>query len=284
MRHGFFLIDKPAGLSSAAVVARVKRQIGGLKTGHAGTLDPMATGLLVVMFGACTRLASKAEASQKEYRGKILFGRTTDSDDVTGATLTTSDALPNFADVQRGASSFVGKIMQAPPRISAVKIDGERSYRLARAGEDVAPAAREVEVKEFLVEPESESEVRYVVKCSKGTYIRSLARDLGAMLGCGGCLSTIRRTQNGNFSIESAIALENASLATARNWWELLPNTPRVAISEELRKRLFHGDPRAPGEVATNSGPLVIYTDSSGVPISFVELINGAWERGPVFD
>jgi tRNA pseudouridine55 synthase len=284
MKHGFFLIDKPAGLSSAAVVAKVKRAIGGLKTGHAGTLDPMATGLLVVLFGSCTRLASKAEASEKEYQGKILFGRTTDSDDVTGATLTVSEMLPSFEDVRGAVSSFTGKIMQAPPRISAVKIDGERSYKLARSGEDVAPQPREVEVKEFLVEEESEWEVRYRVRCSKGTYIRSLARDLGEKLGCGGCLSTIRRTRNGMFSVDSAISIEAVTLASARDWWDLLPNTPQVMIAEDVRRRLDHGDPAAPKLVGMDGEGLVIYKGPDGMPAGFVELANGTWERGPIFD
>lgn len=284
MKHGFFLIDKPAGLSSAAVVAKVKRALGGLKTGHAGTLDPMATGLLVVLFGSCTRLASKAEASEKEYQGKILFGRTTNSDDVTGETLSTSQNLPSLENVRLATKRFIGRIQQAPPRISAVKIDGERSYRRARAGEEVSPAPREVEVKEFEIEAESLAEVRYRVRCSKGTYIRSLARDLGEVLGCGGCLSAIRRTRNGEFSVDSAIPLEQVGISHARQWWELLPNAPQVVVTDEILRRLEHGDPAAPGLIGLSGESPVIYKNSRGLMVGFVESIDGRWQRGPIFD
>ena len=283
MKHGYFLIDKPVGLSSAAVVAKVKRAIGRLKTGHAGTLDPMATGLLVVVFGSCTKLMNRVQASEKEYQGRILFGRVTDSDDVTGATISESSNVPEFPVIVRAAESFVGRIMQAPPRISAVKIGGERSYELARAGEDVAPQPREVTVNEFKLEPYSLTEVRYRVRCSKGTYIRSLARDLGAALGCGGCLSEIRRTANGCFSVNDAVTLEGVSLNVAKSWWTLFPGAKTVEISPQLLRRLVNGDTTAPREVAAGETTgVVLYRSESSQPIGFVELLAGEWQRGPL--
>ncbi len=283
MRHGFFLVDKPAGISSANVVARVKRLLSGAKVGHAGTLDPMATGLLVVLFGSCTRLADRVQAGEKGYEGVIRFGTVTNSDDITGDVIATSTTPPDFQTILTKSRGLIGVIEQIPPKISAVKVDGKRSYRLARSGVEVALEPRKVEVKELDLHRLNDFEVTYRVRCSKGTYVRSLARDLGEMVGCGGCLSSIRRTRSGLFSVGDAVTLDKITSADAHAWHELFPNTPFQLISAEILSRLEHGDPRAAAEVQAKEGDLILYGTEPGMPLGYVEKQSDQWIRGPLF-
>jgi tRNA pseudouridine55 synthase len=213
--RGILLVDKPGGMTSHDVVARARRALDTRKIGHAGTLDPMATGLLVLGVGPATRLLTFVVGLDKTYEATIRLGVTTDSDDADGAETAraTSDAVARVreGDITAGVAALTGPIDQVPSRVSAIKVGGKRAYALARAGEEVELAARSVTVSRFEVReirriPEGGIiDVDVVVDCSSGTYIRALARDLGASLGVGGHLTALRRTRIGPFSVADAV-------------------------------------------------------------------------------
>ena len=242
MKDGILLIDKPAGLTSAQAIAAVRRRLKLEKIGHAGTLDPMATGLLVVLVNSATRLASYAEAGDKVYSGIFRFGLATDSDDITGNVLERSEKLPAFAQVRAAADSFLGTSAQVPPRVSAIKVDGERAYRRVRRGETVALKSRMVTVRRLELEELAPGRVWFNLHCSKGTYVRSLARDLGEKVGCPACLASLRREASLPFSVKEAAGIEAISLDHLRDWRELFPKMPRLLLDEQEKLRWQHGD------------------------------------------
>jgi tRNA pseudouridine55 synthase len=212
-RPGLLVVDKPAGLTSHAVVGRVRRLLGTRRVGHAGTLDPMATGVLVLGVGRGTRLLHYVVGADKEYEATVRLGASTTTDDAEGETVRTVDTTAvQERDVTSAVAAFVGEIDQVPSAVSAIKVDGRRAYARVRAGEDVALAARRVTVSRFDI-----LDVRRVgglldvdvwVACSSGTYVRALARDLGATLGVGGHLTALRRTRVGPFTLGEALALD----------------------------------------------------------------------------
>lgn len=246
---GLLCLDKPAGMSSAHAVARIKRLFPHLKVGHAGTLDPQATGLLVVLLGRATKLASYAEGGEKEYAIEILLGTTTSTDDVWGETIQTLPVSVTEAEVRSHLSSFLGSIEQVPPAVSAIKLDGERAYTRVRRGESVCIAPRRVNV--YAIEDVRWDcpRVRMLVRCSKGTYMRSLARDLGRLLGCGGCISAIRRTASSPFSLSDAVPLEEVSFDKVIEWDRLFPHAPRWMLNSRQVARLRHGDEKLAQEI-----------------------------------
>ncbi|WP_374313168.1 tRNA pseudouridine(55) synthase TruB [Microbacterium sp.] len=207
---GILLVDKPGGVTSHDVVARARRALGTRKIGHAGTLDPMATGLLVLGVEGATRLLTFIVGLDKTYEATIRLGASTDTDDADGQTVTQTDASSlAWAAIRSAVAPLTGRISQVPSTYSAIKVDGRRAYDLARAGQEVELAAREVTVSRFDVVAERRTggfvDLDVVVECSSGTYIRSLARDLGAALGIGGHLTALRRTRIGPFSTVDAV-------------------------------------------------------------------------------
>ncbi|MGI6878662.1 tRNA pseudouridine(55) synthase TruB [Microbacterium sp. gxy059] len=219
---GILLVDKPQGITSHDVVARSRRARGTRKIGHAGTLDPMATGLLVVGVEQATRLLTFLVGLDKTYRAVIRLGETTSTDDADGESTGRPGAEgADEAAIRAGVARLTGAISQVPSAVSAIKVDGRRAYDRVRAGEEVELAARDVVVSRFdvlEVRPQGDLvDVDVVVDCSSGTYIRALARDLGQTLGCGGHLTALRRTRVGPFGVEGAWdvdALAEAELAT----------------------------------------------------------------------
>jgi tRNA pseudouridine55 synthase len=243
---GIFLVDKPQGLSSAQVVARVKglfdiRPRKSFRVGHAGTLDPNATGLLVVLVGAATRFAQFAEAGEKQYEIEILLGRRTSTDDIWGDTTSENLVQPTQSQVHQALQSFVGAISQTPPQISAIKVDGERAYRRARQGETVSLDAREVSVYSIDQVTVELPYIRASVRCSKGTYMRSLARDVGELLGCGGCLSAIRRTQSSPFTVALARPLELLTVGDLLPWAKLFPQAQDLTLDDSHAEAIAQG-------------------------------------------
>jgi tRNA pseudouridine55 synthase len=242
MKNGILLIDKPARMSSAGVVARVKRILGAARVGHAGTLDPDATGLLILLINGATRVASYAADGFKVYSGEMRLGVRTSTDDISGEVLETSEAIPSWESVLTSVARHTGRIKQVPPNVSAIKLDGKRAYRMHRSGEDFELAAREVTVRGFEVVPSDEPAVfRYVVECGPGTYIRSLARDIGDELGCGGTVLSIRREVSGYFGVKDAVSPDDVSWDRLRDWSELIPTVPRLSLPEEVVKLLHNG-------------------------------------------
>ena len=206
---GILLIDKPAGMTSHDVVWRVRKLYGTKKVGHTGTLDPMATGVLVVLLGRAAKACEYVSHDEKVYEATLRLGLTTDTEDVTGTVLTVSDKLPSPAEVEAALPAFRGEIRQVPPMYSALKVNGRKLCDVARAGETVEREARPVTVKSLQCEPtSSETDYRMTVRVSGGTYIRTLCADIGGTLGCGGVMATLRRTEAGGFPISDCVTLE----------------------------------------------------------------------------
>ena len=201
---GILLIDKSEDWTSHDVVAKLRRLLGERRIGHAGTLDPMATGLLTIFVGRATRAVSFAEAQEKTYIARLRLGITTDTQDITGRVLTTAAADMSAVDLEAVLSRFLGEIQQVPPMYSAIKVDGQRLYKLARQGVEVERKARPVKIHRIAVLGQTEGNFELEIVCSKGTYIRTLCHDIGAALGCGGTMSALRRTKVGAFSVADA--------------------------------------------------------------------------------
>ena len=215
--EGLLLVDKPTGPTSHDIVALARRITGQRRIGHAGTLDPMASGLLPLVLGRATRLVRFLPRSPKLYEGKILLGVTTETDDMTGAVLARHGGeLPSPSAVREAAGRLVGRIAQVPHAVSARRVGGERLYRLARSGRAVAapPATIEVFRLEFAPGPTAD-EWTLVAEVSSGTYVRALARDLGASLGCGAALAGLRRLAIGPMTLEGAVRLDDAMAAAS---------------------------------------------------------------------
>ncbi len=250
---GILNIDKPQGWTSHDVVAWIRRVLKVKRVGHAGTLDPLATGVLLVCVGQATRVSEYLMASDKTYRAHIQLGTITDTYDTEGQVI---ESRPVPLGVDRGAiwvalGRFVGDIMQAPPAYSAIKQDGVPLHRRARRGEDVKPAARPVHIHSVQLVDYTAPCLTVDVTCDPGTYIRSLAHDLGQVLGCGAALSGLRRTRSGRFRVEDAISPEGVADAyragdLARYLHPMdaaLSQLTRVAVSEDEAKRLRNGQP-----------------------------------------
>ncbi len=208
---GILLIDKPAGKTSHDVVWKVRKLFNTKKVGHTGTLDPMATGVLVVLLGRAAKACEYVSHDEKVYEATLRLGLTTDTEDVTGTVLTQApnDFLPTAADVEMVLPHFRGEILQTPPMYSALKVDGRKLCDLARAGEIVERKARPVTIKELSLAPtESSTDHALTVRCSGGTYIRTLCADIGAALGCGGVMASLRRIEAGGFPIRDCVTLD----------------------------------------------------------------------------
>jgi tRNA pseudouridine55 synthase len=208
---GALLVDKPAGPTSHDVVNEIRRQFGIKKVGHAGTLDPNATGLLIILLGRGTKLSEKLMSSDKVYEGSIKFGEETDSYDADGELVASLPVMPmTLEELNEAADSFVGDIMQEPPMVSAVKQGGVPLYKLARKGIEVERKARLIHVYTYRFLRYEEPIGWFRVACTKGTYVRSLAHDLGQKLGCGAHLETLRRITSGRFEVADSVPFEEA--------------------------------------------------------------------------
>ena len=252
--HGIILIDKPAGITSAEVVRRIKARVKPSRVGHLGTLDPFATGVLPILVGDATKLAPMLEGGDKEYEGLIRLGRETDTLDRDGKVVREAP-VPSIgeADLRAAEHRFSGRIEQTPPIYSALKRGGVRLYELARRGVEVEPPApRTIEIKRISLALEAPDTLRFSAVCSPGTYARSLARDVGVALGTVAHLFELRRIRNGNFHLKDAISLDDALVALAgRGEIPLIPlrealgGMPEVAVDERIEIRLRNGDARA---------------------------------------
>jgi len=206
--HGWLIVDKPSGPTSAAVVAVAKRALGAAKAGHAGTLDPIATGILPIALGEATKTIPFLMEADKAYRFSIRWGISTATQDREGAVTAQSDARPAPDAIRAALPAFVGEIEQVPPAFSAIKVDGERAYDLARAGEEVELKSRPVTVFEASLLETTPDEAVFLLRCGKGFYVRAFARDLAAALGCEGHVSSLRRLAVGPFEEGRSVALD----------------------------------------------------------------------------
>lgn len=249
---GWLIIDKPLGLSSSAVVNKVKWALGANKAGHAGTLDPEATGLLAVAIGEATKTVPYIADALKAYRFTIRLGQATNTDDGEGEVTTTSDTRPSDAEITAALPQFTGDIMQVPPKFSAVKIDGQRAYKLARDDAAFEIAARALFVEELTLasRPDADTAVLEMV-CGKGGYVRAIARDLGEKLGCFAHVTALRRIWSGPFDLDDAITLSQVEALAKDPALDahLLPleaalaELPELAATPEGAARLRNGNP-----------------------------------------
>ncbi|MBE7635866.1 tRNA pseudouridine(55) synthase TruB [Sneathiella sp. P13V-1] len=278
--HGWLNIDKDAGLSSAAVVGAVRRITKAQKAGHAGTLDPFATGVLPIALGEATKTVPYLVADEKEYGFTARFGEATNTDDIEGEICETSDHRPSDSDIEAILPKFTGVITQIPPAYSAIKINGQRAYKLAREGEEVEMPERQVTIHDLRFEERvDETHARFYVRCSKGTYIRALARDIAIALGTVAHLTQLRRLSVGPFSEKSAISLDKLEQLwqCPADFEDLLPLTtalddiPAVAISETQAIRVRHGNDVA---VSNHADGMVCAMDGE-VPLAICKVENG---------
>ena len=249
---GWLLVDKPAGVTSTAVVNKVKWALSAQKAGHAGTLDPDATGVLAVALGEATKTIPYITDALKCYRFRVVLGAATDTDDASGAVIATSDTRPTDDRIEAALARFRGQIEQVPPQYSAVKVDGERAYDLAREGEAMDLAARPLWVERLVVlgRPDADH-VDLEMVCGKGGYVRSIARDLGAALGCLGHVEWLRRDWSGPFRAEDGLSLAviDAEAKTEALDARLLPlelglqDLPELPVTPEGAVRLRNGNP-----------------------------------------
>ena len=235
--NGILLIDKPSGWTSMDVCAKLRGVFNERRVGHSGTLDPMATGLLVVFLGRATRAVEFAEADEKCYEAALRLGVVTDTQDVTGTVLSSNEVDITVEQLDAALEGFRGGILQVPPMYSAIKVDGKPLYKVARKGGEVERQPRRVTVFSLERTGTYEGDITLSVRCSKGTYIRTLCHDIGAALGCGGAMSALRRTAAGPFSIEDAHTLDAVLSAAGRGEAErlLLPVETLFSGARTLR-------------------------------------------------
>ncbi len=218
-KQGVLIINKPAGRTSHDIVAMVRRALNMKRVGHAGTLDPLATGLLIVLVGKSTKMFDRFVAFDKTYRATLKLGLKTSSADIMGTTIEEkSYASITREDVEAAFKKFTGEIEQLPPMVSAVRHKGERLYKLAWAGQQVERTARHVRIDELSILRYAPPEVEFLMACSKGTYVRQLADDVGDLLGCGACICQIERTKVGPFDIAQAVNVEDINESHLINW------------------------------------------------------------------
>jgi tRNA pseudouridine55 synthase len=278
-KDGLVVVDKPGGMTSHAVVGRVRKLAGTRRVGHAGTLDPMATGVLVVGIGKATRLLGHLALTEKSYEATIRLGASTVTDDAEGEVTAETDASAlDDASIQAELEVLTGEIRQVPSAVSAIKVDGVRSYQRVRSGEEVALKARTVTVSRFdAVDIRREgpyTDLDVVVDCSSGTYIRALARDVGAALGVGGHLTKLRRTRVGPYSLHQAGTLDDLeqSLEPISLEESAAASFPRLDVDEQTARMVAHGAPLARTDMGP--GPVAVF-GPDGVLLSLVE------DRGP---
>lgn len=249
---GWLIVDKPTGMTSTAVVNKVKWALEAKKAGHAGTLDPDATGVLAVALGEATKTVPYISDALKSYEFTVRLGQATTTDDAEGEVIATSDARPSDATIKAALTDFSGDIMQIPPQFSAVKVDGQRAYKLARDGTDLDLAARPLWVEElkFVARPDADH-VTLEMTCGKGGYVRSIARDLGKALGCHGHVVRLRRLWSGPFELSDCITVAeiDALAKTPELAARLLPvqagltDLPELPCQPEAAARLRNGNP-----------------------------------------
>ena len=248
MANGIVIIDKPAGWTSMDVCAKLRGILKTKKIGHAGTLDPMATGVLPVFVGQATRAVSFAEGGEKEYVAGLRLGLTTNTQDTEGQTLTQSPVTVGREELEAVLPRFTGEISQIPPMFSAIKINGQKLYDLARQGKEVERKARTVTIFALeVVEQVSETDYILRIRCSKGTYVRTLCHDIGQALGCGGCMFSLRRTMAAGFTLDESVTLEQmqeGGEALLRPTDSLFRDRPDYRLkTEKQEERCRNGNP-----------------------------------------
>lgn len=263
MYHGIININKPAGFTSHDVVAKLRGMLRQKKIGHTGTLDPEATGVLPVCLGRGTKLCDMLTDKHKVYEAEVLLGVETDTQDMTGTVIKTSEVTVTPEAVLEAVMSFKGHYNQIPPMYSALKVDGRKLYDLAREGKVIERKARPVEIHEIEILSMDLPQLKILVNCSKGTYIRTLCHDLGQQLGCGGAMKALLRTQVGRFKLEDALTLEQVQAMVDAGELDqaVLPvdaalgDCRKIKIQAPFEKLLYNGNPLLPVQTTETGEP-----------------------------
>lgn len=283
--NGWVILDKGVGLTSTRAVSMVKRILSAKKAGHAGTLDPLASGILPIALGEATKTVPFVMDGQKSYVFTIEWGSETSTDDTEGEVVNRSDLIPDRAQVEALLPRFTGSILQVPPQFSAIKIQGERAYDLARGGENVEIEARQVEIERLeLVAHEGNRSV-IEADCGKGTYVRSIARDMGRALGCYGHIAALRRTRVGHFTETDSVTIEDLETdpRALRPVEQGLSDLPEVMVSRDTAARLMRGQSAIlRGRDAPLSGKL--YATCDGILIAVGDVEQGEFVPHRVFN
>jgi tRNA pseudouridine55 synthase len=276
---GLLLVDKPAGVTSHDVVLAARRAFGEKRVGHAGTLDPFATGLLVLLFGRATRLLPHLDGVPKEYDAAIAFGRETDTDDLGGDTVREAPAPADEA-IQAAIPQLTGTLHQLPPAYSAKRVGGRRAYEAARAGEALELAPAVVEVFEWRDLRREGDTLHATISCGGGTYIRALARDLGRLTGSAAHLAALRRTRSGAFRVRDAVTLEQVreGRAALRPALDALPTIPRVMLAEPDAERVLRGIAIDRGAGPSTSSRAALVDPRSGALLALAEADGVRWQ------
>ena len=287
--NGWINLDKPVGVTSTQAVGRLKFLFNAKKAGHAGTLDPLASGVLPVAFGEATKTVAVVQEGMKSYRFAVKWGVETDTDDAEGKAVAQSDLRPDPQSIMAALPRFIGVIMQTPPMFSAIKIAGERAYDLAREGAAFEIAAREIVVHSLQLVEHGPEESTFEAECGKGAYVRSIARDLGRALGCYGHVSLLRRARVGPFLVAQGVTFEQLeaggeALAAALLSVEAgLSEMPRVAIDRNGAATLRRGQRLLlRGSAAPEEGPA--YASCFGSPVAVGMVENGEFVSTRVFN
>ena len=292
--HGWLIFDKPQGINSTGAVAQVKRLYDAEKAGHAGTLDPLATGVLPIAFGEATKTVPFVVEGSKAYRFTVRFGIETDTDDAEGKEVAKSDARPSRSEIEATLSRFTGEITQVPPRFSALKVDGARAYDLARDEEEFELEPRSVSIARLtLIAHPDKDHCVLEAECGKGTYVRALARDLGRALGTLGHVAALRRTRAGPFGEENAVSLatlerltpdREALLAAIEPVEIALRDLPALAISAADAARLRRGQPVL---LRGRDAPILagtVYATTRGTLVAVGEVSEGELKPRRIFN
>ncbi len=286
--NGWVVLDKPVGITSTHAVSRLKRIYNGMKAGHAGTLDPLASGILPIAFGEATKTVPYVQDGEKGYRFTVRWGAETDTDDADGTVVSRSDLRPERAALEALLPRFLGTVEQRPPAFSAIKIAGERAYDLARSGETVELAPRAVTIHELTVVSAEGETATFEARCGKGTYVRAIARDLGRALGCYGHVIALRRTRVGPFLEADAVALAaleepEAAGVALRRVEAGLGELTRILVDRSDAARLRRGQPMLlRGAEPPPDGPA--YAACSGVVIAVGAIVKSELVPARVFN
>jgi len=287
---GFIIVDKPVGPTSHNIVSLVRRGSGVRKVGHAGTLDPRASGVLVLCLGPATRLSEYLSTSSKRYEAVVRFGTATQTYDAEGPVLRQTETVPTLEEIQAVLPEFRGEIEQVPPPFSAIKVRGKKAYELARAGQDVQLEPRMVTIHLLRILEYQPPDLLLDVECTAGTYIRSLAHDLGTRVSTGAYLASLRRTRAGPFSLEDAVPLPKLEVGFLTNKWErylisavkALPDLPMVKVEGDNLELIRFGH-RIPAEPESSGMARAIGPDGELIAILEVVERGKKWHPRKVF-
>ena len=285
---GWVALDKPVGMTSTQAVSRLKRIYNAKKAGHAGTLDPLASGILPVAFGEATKTVPFVQDGEKSYDFTVRWGAETDSDDSDGQVVRTSDARPERSAIEALLPQFNGDILQTPPQFSAIKVAGQRAYDLAREGEEVELKPRQVTIHRLEILEHSGDHTRLVMDCGKGAYVRAIARDVGRLLGCFGHVTALRRTRVGPFIEDDSFTLaeleaEGGAVQALLSVEAGLLSLPCVIVDRNAAAKLRRGGSLIlRGRDAPVGG--LVYAACGGAPVAFGEVVEGALVPSRVFN